>query len=99
VLNQKLVSLCWKKILTNNIADTDWERAPVSSLAKTTLWRIEAGLYSLTDDRVIHLGRQLPGYYGNDDPAELSFQAREHLRSEAWRRFSNMDLFFVKVCS
>lgn len=70
----------------------------MTHLAKLTLWRLEAGLYSLTDSRVLDLGRQLPGYYGSENPSELSRPTVERLRQEAWERFDQMNLFFVKVC-
>ena len=70
----------------------------MSHLAKVTLWRVEAGLYSLLDSKTWDLGRQLPDYYGAETPAELSMQARERLKEAAWKRFQSLDLFFVKVC-
>ncbi|KAJ3501451.1 hypothetical protein NM208_g16933 [Fusarium decemcellulare] len=76
---------------------TAWERAPVSSLAKLTLWRIEWSLYSLVDEKLWDLGRQLPNYYGEEDPSELRFQTKQRLKQEAWERFLNMNMFFVKV--
>lgn len=79
--------------------DAAWERVDAGLLAKMTLWRTDAGLYALTDDKVLDLGRQLPGYYGNEKPSELRPQTRERLRREAWELFKNTDLFFVKVSS
>ncbi|KAM0562178.1 hypothetical protein ACHAPJ_002623 [Fusarium lateritium] len=76
---------------------TAWERAPVSQLAKVTLWRIEWRLYSLVDEKLWDLGRQLPDYYGDEDPSELCFQTKQRLKEEAWQKFLNMDMFFVKV--
>ncbi|KAF4983342.1 hypothetical protein FZEAL_1234 [Fusarium zealandicum] len=76
---------------------TAWERVPVSSLAKLTLWRIEWSLYSLVDEKLWGIGRQLPNYYGDEDPSELRFQTKQRLKQEAWERFLNMDMFFVKV--
>jgi hypothetical protein len=76
---------------------TAWERAPVSQLAKMSLWRVEWRLYSLVDDKVWDLGRQLPEYYGDEDPSELCFHTKQRLREEAWEKFRNMDMFFVKL--
>ena len=70
----------------------------MSHYAKVTLWRVEAQLYALTEDKTWDLGRQLPGYYrGAETPLGMPFQAREGLRQAAWERFRDMDLFFVKV--
>ncbi|KAF4333918.1 nasopharyngeal carcinoma susceptibility LZ16 [Fusarium beomiforme] len=76
---------------------TAWERAPVTALAKLSLWRVEWRLYSLLDDKLWDLGRQLPEYYGDEDPSELGFQTKQRLKTEAWEKFLNMDMFFVKV--
>ncbi|KAF5022054.1 hypothetical protein F66182_5900 [Fusarium sp. NRRL 66182] len=76
---------------------TAWERAPVSQLAKLTLWRVEWRLYSLLNEKLWDLGRQLPEYYDDEDPSELCFQTKQRLKEEAWERFRNMDMFFVKV--
>lgn len=86
------------KTTANPTSDTDWRRVPVSHLAKVTLWRVEAGLYSLLDAKTQDLGRQLPDYYGSENPAELSMQTKDRLKQAAWERFRSMDLFFVKVC-
>lgn len=83
----------------NLVLDAAWERVNADHLAKMTLWRTDAGLYALTDDKVLDLGRQLPGYYGTEKPSEMRPQTRERLRREAWELFKRMDLFFVKVCS
>lgn len=83
--------------MANKVSDTAWERAPVSQLAKMSLWRVEWRLYSLVDDKVWDLGRQLPEYYGDEDPSELCFHTKQRLREEAWEKFRNMDMFFVKV--
>ncbi|KAM5351358.1 hypothetical protein ACJ41O_004081 [Fusarium nematophilum] len=76
---------------------TAWERVPVSPLAKLTIWRIEWSLYSLVDERLWDLGRQLPNYYGEEDPSELRFQTKQRLKQEAYEKFLNTDMFFVKV--
>lgn len=81
----------------NAVEDATWERVSAGHLAKLTLWRTDAGLYALTDDKVLDLGRQLPGYYGSEKPSELRPQTRERLRREAWELFKRTDLFFVKV--
>ncbi|KAF4495458.1 nasopharyngeal carcinoma susceptibility LZ16 [Fusarium agapanthi] len=76
---------------------TAWERAPVTELAKLSLWRVEWRLYSLLDDKLWDLGRQLPEYYGDEDPSEFSYGTKQRLKAEAWEKFLNMDMFFVKV--
>ncbi|EXA49396.1 hypothetical protein FOQG_00997 [Fusarium oxysporum f. sp. raphani 54005] len=76
---------------------TAWERAPVTDLAKLSLWRVEWRLYSLLDNKLWDLGRQLPEYYGDEDPSELGFETKQRLKAEAWEKFFNMDMFFVKV--
>jgi hypothetical protein len=43
------------------------------------------------------MGRQLEGYYGNEDPISLSFETRQRLQYETWDKFISMDMFFVKV--
>ncbi|KND95179.1 Protein HOS4 [Tolypocladium ophioglossoides CBS 100239] len=75
---------------------TAWERAPVSKLAKLTIWRTEGPRYALTSHLLWDLGRQLPGYYGVEDPATLGVGAREQLNKAAWERFLTTDMFFVK---
>ncbi|XP_044724277.1 ankyrin repeats (3 copies) domain-containing protein [Hirsutella rhossiliensis] len=76
---------------------TAWERAPVSSLAKLTIWRTEWTRYALISDKLWDLGRQLPGYYGDEDPSAMNFDTKERLKNAAWERFLAMDMFFVKV--
>lgn len=76
---------------------TAWERAPVSRLAKFTLWRTEWGLYSLLSEKYWDIGQQLPDYYSGEDPAALSFQTKQELKRAAWDRFLNTDMFFVKL--
>ncbi|KAK7418805.1 hypothetical protein QQX98_003667 [Neonectria punicea] len=76
---------------------TAWERVPVSALAKKSLWRVEWQLYSLVSEKLWELGLQLPNYYGDEDPRALRFQTKERLKMEAWDRFFNTDMFFVKV--
>lgn len=71
---------------------------PASYLAKVTLWRIEARLYTLLDHKTWDLGEQLPGdYYGAKGPMKMTVQSQQDLRQAAWERFRDMDLFFVKV--
>ncbi|PHH88373.1 hypothetical protein CDD83_7618 [Cordyceps sp. RAO-2017] len=76
---------------------TAWERAPVTSLAKQSLWRTEWVRYALVSDKLWDLGRQLPGYYGDEDPAAMTFETKRRLKQAAWERFLAMDMFFVKV--
>ncbi|KJZ74103.1 hypothetical protein HIM_06552 [Hirsutella minnesotensis 3608] len=76
---------------------TAWEREPVSNLAKLTLWRTEWARYALISDKLWDLGRQLPGYYGDEEPSSLSFDTKERLKQAAWEKFSALDMFFVKV--
>lgn len=77
--------------------DTAWERAPVSRLAKTTIWRTEWPRYTLLSEKLWDLGRQLPGYFGESDPASLDFQTKQQLKVAAWEKFVALDMFFVKV--
>jgi hypothetical protein len=85
-------------MFTNCSVDTAWERAPVSQLAKLTLWRVEWPLYTLLGEKVRDLGRQLPGCYGDEeDHSNLGFQTKVRLRQEAWEKFRSLDMFFVKV--
>lgn len=84
--------------LANATLDPSWERVPVSNLAKLTIWRTEWTRYALVAEKLWDLGRQLPGYYGDEGPSALSFQSKEHLKRVAWDKFLNMDMFFVKVC-
>lgn len=83
-------------MLTHRL-DTAWERVPATDLAKLTLWRVEWNLYSLVSPSVWDLGRQLPNYYGGEDPSTINFQTKERLKIEAWERFLSTDMFFVKV--
>ncbi|KAH6896558.1 hypothetical protein B0T10DRAFT_583127 [Thelonectria olida] len=76
---------------------TSWQRVPVSQLAKKSLWRVEWKLYSLVSENLCDLGRQLPEYYGDEDPYSLRFQTKERLKREAWERFLSTDMFFVKL--
>lgn len=76
---------------------TAWERVPVSRLGKLTIWRTEWPRYSLLSEKLWDLGRQLPGYYGDDDPSTLNFRAKETLKKAAWDRFLATELFFVKL--
>lgn len=76
---------------------TAWERIPVSRLGKITVWRTEWSRYSLLAEKLWDLGRQIPGYYGDEDPATMNFHAKEALKKAAWERFLSTDLFFVKL--
>lgn len=96
VLNTHVALLLGEKDLSLS-RYTSWERASVSELAKTSLWRIENGLYSLTIDKMLDLGQELPGYYGEEDATRLSHNTIQRLRKEAWDRFRELDMFFVKV--
>lgn len=71
---------------------------PVSDVAKQTIWRLESDRYALTSPNLYDLGRQLPGYYG-EEPENMSYRVVERLRREAWHKFAAMDMFFVKVCT
>lgn len=76
---------------------TAWERAPVSHLAKITLWRTEWELYSLLSEKYWDIGQQLPDYYNGEDPAAMSFQTKQRLKQAAWERFAATQMFFVKL--
>ncbi|KAJ3495710.1 hypothetical protein NLG97_g3197 [Lecanicillium saksenae] len=76
---------------------TAWERAPVSRLAKITLWRTEWELYSLLSEKYWDIGQQLPDYYAGEDPSAMSFQTKQKLKQAAWERFAATDMFFVKL--
>jgi hypothetical protein len=47
---------------------------------------------------MLDLGQELPGYYGEEDATRLSHNTIQRLRKEAWDRFRELDMFFVKVC-
>lgn len=79
------------------VVDTAWERVAASSIAKRTIWRLESDRYALTTPNLYDLGRQLPDYYGGENPDQMRYQVIEKLRGEAWELFSAMDMFFVKV--
>jgi hypothetical protein len=76
---------------------TAWERVPASMIAKRIIWRLESDRYALTTPSLYDLGRQLQGYYSDDDPDQMSYRVIEKLRGEAWEKFAAMDMFFVKV--
>ncbi|KAK0722382.1 hypothetical protein B0T26DRAFT_739637 [Lasiosphaeria miniovina] len=76
---------------------TAWTRIPVSPLAKRIIWRLESDRYALTTPSLYELGKQLPDYYGNEDPGRMSYRIIERLRGEAWEKFAAMDMFFVKA--
>lgn len=65
-------------------------------IAKRVIWRLEQERYALTEGRLYHLGEQLTDYYGGD-PRKIRYKQLEYLRGEAWKRFSETDMFFVKV--
>lgn len=83
-------------MLTREI-DTGWTHIPASALAKRSIWRLESDRYALTSPGLYELGKQLPGYYGGEEPERMGFRVTERLRSEAWKKFAALDTFFVKV--
>lgn len=57
-------------------------------------------MYALTKRSLFDLGRELPDYYGHEDPlstSEAMIKQKEKLRRDTREKFFNMDLFFVKV--
>lgn len=76
---------------------TAWERVAVTPLAKASLWRTEWPRWSLLDEKLWELGRQIPGYYGEEDAASLAFESKKRLKTAAWDRFLATDMFFVKL--
>ncbi|KAK3944737.1 hypothetical protein QBC46DRAFT_159036 [Diplogelasinospora grovesii] len=76
---------------------TAWTRMPVSYIAKRIIWRLESDRYALTAPSLYELGKQLPGYYGHEDPERMSYRVIERLRGEAWEKFAALDMFFVKA--
>jgi hypothetical protein len=58
---------------------------------------LESDRYALTSPGLYDIGKQLPGYYGAEDPDRMSYRITEKLRAEAWDKFVAMDMFFVKV--
>ncbi|KAK3692738.1 ankyrin repeat protein [Podospora appendiculata] len=74
-----------------------WTKLPVSLIAKRVIWRLESDRYALTSPNLYELGKQLPGYYGRDDPERMGYRAIERLRGEAWEKFAAMEMFFVKA--
>jgi hypothetical protein len=97
ILNTQVALLLGEKDLELS-RYTAWERIPVSMIAKKVIWRLESDRYALTSPCLYDLGRQLPGYYGGENPETASYRLIERLRGEAWPPFSAMDMFFVKVC-
>ena len=77
---------------------SSWQRLPASNIAKQVLWRLEADRYALTDPDFYNLGRQLPGYYGGQDPQKMSTPDMCELRNMNFQKFLATDMFFVKVC-
>ena len=76
-----------------------WDRIPASYIAKLAIWRVEGDRFALTDPRLYDLGKQLAGYYGQDNAEPTNYRATEKLRAEAWEKFKAVDMFFVKVSS
>lgn len=83
--------------LTRFLLDTAWARVPASPTAKEAIWRLEADRYALTTSSLYELGKQIPDYYPDNEPDYMSYPVRERLRSDAWEKFSALDMFFVKV--
>ncbi|PHH69820.1 hypothetical protein CDD80_6468 [Ophiocordyceps camponoti-rufipedis] len=95
VLNLHVALLLGEKDL-NLSRYTAWERTPVNSLSKMSMWRTEWLFWILKKEELWDLGRQIPGYY-EKDPSLLGHYGFERLKDEAWPRFRDMDMFFVKV--
>ncbi|KAI1467228.1 uncharacterized protein F4812DRAFT_451527 [Daldinia caldariorum] len=74
---------------------TAWERIPASHIAKRVIWRLEQDRYALTEGKLFHLGEQLPDFYGGD-PWTVRYKKLEQIRGEAWKCFSETEMFFVK---
>lgn len=74
-----------------------WQHAPVSTIAKRVIWRLETDRYALTDPELYDLGKQLPDYYESADPDAMGYRVAEKLRGEAWAQFVATDMFFVKA--
>ncbi|KAJ8132792.1 hypothetical protein O1611_g829 [Lasiodiplodia mahajangana] len=72
-----------------------WQRAPVSSIAKRVIWRLEQDRYALTGSKLYHLGEQLEDFYGGD-PRAVGYKRLEQIRGEAANLFLETDMFFVK---
>lgn len=97
VLNTQVALLLGEKDLSLS-RYTAWDRIPVSELAKISIWRLEADRYALTLPGTFDLGHQLPEYYGEGvDPHTMSSEVMLRLRTEAWDKFLQTDMFFVKV--
>ncbi|CAK7274112.1 hypothetical protein SEPCBS119000_006003 [Sporothrix epigloea] len=76
---------------------SSWQRLPASSIAKEVIWRVEADRYAMTDPDVYHLGRQLAGLYGGQDPRKMSTPDMCKLRNATRDKFLSTDMFFVKA--
>lgn len=76
---------------------TAWERIPVSDLAKTVIWRLEADRYALTAKELCDLRSALPDYYGPGKEHRMDFRNMERIREEAHDKFMQMDMFFIKL--
>lgn len=74
---------------------TAWERIPVSHIAKRVIWRLEQDRYALTEGKLYHLGEQLPNFYGGN-PWSVGYRRLEQIRGEAWKCFSETEMFFIK---
>ncbi|KAI0016703.1 hypothetical protein F4780DRAFT_668211 [Xylariomycetidae sp. FL0641] len=94
LLNTQVALLLGEKDLTLS-RYPHWERIPAGHFAKLVIWRIEQEAYSLTQQKVYHLGRQLPGYY-DGDPYNFGTQMLLDLKAAAWPLWTEMDMFFVK---
>ncbi|KAK3375157.1 hypothetical protein B0H63DRAFT_482014 [Podospora didyma] len=96
LLNTQLALLLGEKDLQLS-RYTAWTKIPVSLVAKRIIWRLESDRYALTTPSLYELGKQLPGYYGREDPERMSYRVIERLRADAWEKFAAMDMFFVKA--
>ncbi|KAK0711185.1 hypothetical protein B0H67DRAFT_602009 [Lasiosphaeris hirsuta] len=76
---------------------TAWERIPTSYAAKRIIWRLESDRFALTLPNLYELGKQIPDYYGDVEPERMSYRVTEGLRADAWKKFVQMDTFFVKA--
>ncbi|KAK3357429.1 hypothetical protein B0T25DRAFT_589702 [Lasiosphaeria hispida] len=76
---------------------TAWEQIPASYVAKRIIWRLESDRFALTLPNLYELGKQIPEYYGDVEPERMSYRVTEGLRADAWKKFVQMDTFFVKA--
>ncbi|KAI5928605.1 hypothetical protein F4810DRAFT_698598 [Camillea tinctor] len=94
LLNTQVALLLGEKDLSLS-KYTDWERIPVSHVAKRVVWRLEQDRYALTEGKLYHLGEQLSDYYGGN-PHTVGYRRLEQLRGEAAKCFFETEMFFVK---